>query len=174
MYYLAFPKDSVSRKTLIYATYALESAQTFMMTNTAFQSFATGFGNKHNVDLVRLLWLLIPIINGLGSSFLLLGMPIKYRLLVALIVQVFYAQRIGTRSPRKYLAVLIVLVRHFHLDFSLCIDLKLDSSRLCNLGPQYPSASKSNRPAFSVHSLKKDHGLRRGLVMNYPVSVRDH
>lgn len=68
MYYLAFPRDPVSRKTLIYATYALESAQTFMMTNTAFQSFATDFGNRHNLDVVYLLWFLIPVIGGLGAQ----------------------------------------------------------------------------------------------------------
>lgn len=68
VYYLAFPKDSVMHKTLVYGAFLLEAAQTFLFTSSAFRTFATGFGNPAVLDEVDTLWFSVPIMSGLGTS----------------------------------------------------------------------------------------------------------
>ncbi|PPQ93368.1 hypothetical protein CVT25_014044 [Psilocybe cyanescens] len=96
VYYLAFPKDRVMYKALVYGAFLLEATQTFLFTSSAFRTFATGFGNPAVLDQVDILWFSIPIMSGL----------------VAFIAQAFYAYRITVLAETKYsyLAGLIMLL----------------------------------------------------------------
>lgn len=69
VYYLAFPRDPVRHKALIYGLFLLEAAQTFLLTSSAFRSFATGFGNPNMLDEIDIMWFTVPILGGLGACF---------------------------------------------------------------------------------------------------------
>ncbi|KAF9551720.1 hypothetical protein CPC08DRAFT_768677 [Agrocybe pediades] len=82
MYYLAFPRDPLRNKILVYGVLALEFAQTCLLCHSAFHTFATGYGNMYALDEIGLIWLSVPIMSGI----------------VAFIAQVFYAYRIWILS----------------------------------------------------------------------------
>ncbi|KAF8902563.1 hypothetical protein CPB84DRAFT_1846215 [Gymnopilus junonius] len=56
MYYLAFPQDPLSNKLLAYGIFIFETVQTILLTQTAFRSFAAGFGNLGALDRIGLIW----------------------------------------------------------------------------------------------------------------------
>ncbi|KAF4613077.1 hypothetical protein D9613_011095 [Agrocybe pediades] len=82
MYYLAFPRDPLRNKILVYGVLALEFTQTCLLCHGAFHTFATGYGNMLALDEIGLIWLSVPIMSGI----------------VAFIAQVFYAYRIWILS----------------------------------------------------------------------------
>jgi hypothetical protein len=102
MYYLAFPNDRTSNKTLVYGVYLLDAVQTFLLTRTAFRTFASGFGNLAALDEVDIIWV-SDILSGL----------------IAFLAQAFYAYRIAVLSQKKYLSVLIMLLAFLSLGGSI-------------------------------------------------------
>jgi hypothetical protein len=68
MYHVAFPKDSLNSKVLVYGVYALEIAQTVMSTMTAFHVFATGYGNFAAYNDIWIVWFSVPLMSGIGGS----------------------------------------------------------------------------------------------------------
>lgn len=66
-YYSAFPRDRVLLKVLVYGVFALEVIQTILTTRDAFGIFATGLRDLRALANVRLLWLSIPILGGVGE-----------------------------------------------------------------------------------------------------------
>jgi hypothetical protein len=68
MYYVAFSKDSLKCKVLVYGLYALEIAQTVMSAMTAFHAFATGYGNFAACNDIWIVWFNIPLIRGINTS----------------------------------------------------------------------------------------------------------
>ena len=73
LYAVAFPKDPLRTKVVVYLIYALEVTQTILVTRSTFVAFVYGFGNMHAVDNVGLVWLSVPLLTGVGqpSQFLL-------------------------------------------------------------------------------------------------------
>jgi len=67
MYYLAFPKDPLRNKIVVYTVYVLELLQTVIITTSAFHVFAAGYGNFTFYNGVELAWFSVPIISGLGK-----------------------------------------------------------------------------------------------------------
>lgn len=67
LYYLAFPKDRVGTKAIVYGTYMLESTQTFLFSASAFQVFATNFGSAEILDQVHTFWFAAPMLTGIGT-----------------------------------------------------------------------------------------------------------
>ncbi|KDR68068.1 hypothetical protein GALMADRAFT_146561 [Galerina marginata CBS 339.88] len=94
LYYLAFPDDRIQSKILVYGTYALETVQTILIAQSAFKTFAAGFGNPESLDKVGLLWFTVPLLTGI----------------VAFIAQAFYAYRVSVLAQSKYIAVVIMLL----------------------------------------------------------------
>ncbi|KAF8162618.1 hypothetical protein B0H34DRAFT_692074 [Crassisporium funariophilum] len=94
MYYLAFPKDSLRSKILVYGVYLLEVLQTVLTTQVGFHAFAEGFGNLGSLDEIGLTWLAIPVISGI----------------VAFLAETFYAYRIKILSGSNWVAGFIVLL----------------------------------------------------------------
>ncbi|KAF8999131.1 hypothetical protein BDQ17DRAFT_1361396 [Cyathus striatus] len=64
-YYLAFPKDRLQIKLLVYFILAIQTAQTLICTRDAFIIFAKSFGNVVVLDSVHTLWLSYPIMGGI-------------------------------------------------------------------------------------------------------------
>jgi hypothetical protein len=67
LYYLAFPKDRLSTKCLVYGVYALELVETILVTHDAFAAFGYGYGDLSALTNVGFAWLSIPVMSGLGN-----------------------------------------------------------------------------------------------------------
>ncbi|KAF8950825.1 hypothetical protein BDZ97DRAFT_1892075, partial [Flammula alnicola] len=96
-YCAAFPKDRFLLKTVIYAVYMLESAQTLLLSVDAFKMFAIGFGNSTSFAKLDLHsgWFSIPIMSGIIACF----------------SQGFYTYRIFVVSQSRYIPGVILLGR---------------------------------------------------------------
>ncbi|KAF8192987.1 hypothetical protein BJ912DRAFT_961658 [Pholiota molesta] len=92
-YHIAFSKDRLEVRFLVYGDYLIESLQTFIFTQSAFRTFATGFGDVAILDDVGTVWFSVCVLTGL----------------VAFIAQTFYAYRIKVLSQKPYLAALVML-----------------------------------------------------------------
>jgi len=111
MYYLAFPKDRSVYKVLVSVTYLLEVAQTFLATESAFKTFAFGFGNPAVLDEVGVLWFSAPLMSGM-SAFL---------------SQSFYAYRIYVLAQSYHFSGMIMLLASFSL--AGCIALSVETKK---------------------------------------------
>ncbi|KAF9472082.1 hypothetical protein BDN70DRAFT_887418 [Pholiota conissans] len=108
LYYLAFPRDRVGHKALVYGTYLLESAQTFLFTSSAFKTFAMGFGNPAILDNVDTLWFSMFIMSGL----------------IAFITQTFYAYRVSILGQSIYAAIVITVLAFVQLGGALTLGVQ--------------------------------------------------
>ncbi len=115
LYYLAFPSDIIPLKCLVVAIYALEAAQTFMLTDTAFNTFAYGYGDLEALNTIGTTWVSIAVLGAICESYIdcYLLYRLAYACLVAAacIVQTFYAWRIMMMSGRRRFFVVITSVR---------------------------------------------------------------
>ncbi|KAJ7656107.1 hypothetical protein DFH06DRAFT_1200129 [Mycena polygramma] len=94
LYYEAFPNDRKSTKLLVYGVFLIEAAQTGIVTNAAFDTFAYGFGNVAALTDMHLSWLTIPILSAIVAS----------------VGQTFYAYRVWILSKRIVIPIGIVIV----------------------------------------------------------------
>ncbi|KAL0573535.1 hypothetical protein V5O48_008420 [Marasmius crinis-equi] len=97
-YYTAFPNDNKICQTVVYGVYALEIAQTIMITHDAFQNFVYGFGKVSALDDLQVLWFDTAIMDGV----------------VAFVVQTYFAYRIYLLSRSKIIpgiALFVALVQ---------------------------------------------------------------
>lgn len=67
-YYIAFPRDRLFLKIIVYGVFILEFIQSILTTKDAFGTFANGLGNWIALSRVRLLWFSVPILGGIGES----------------------------------------------------------------------------------------------------------
>jgi len=93
LYYLAFSKDPLKRKILVYSVYTAELVQTILFTTAAVRQFADGFGNFEALNNDGLLWFSAPILSST----------------IACVVQIFYAYRIKILSKSNVIAMLVVV-----------------------------------------------------------------
>ncbi|PPR03487.1 hypothetical protein CVT26_007893 [Gymnopilus dilepis] len=94
MYFLAFPNDPRWTQILVYGVYTAEFVQTILITQTAFRSFAPGFGNIESINEEGNLWFTIPIMSSA----------------IACVVQVFYAYRLRILAQSYIVPVIIVVL----------------------------------------------------------------
>jgi len=66
VYYLASSNDSRRTNALVYGVYLVETIQTFLLSYTAFKTFAAGFGNINAIIDGSILWFSIPIMSSAG------------------------------------------------------------------------------------------------------------
>ena len=66
IYHLAFKKDGIYTRSFVYALYAVETAQTIIATNDAFNTYARNFGNVNILILVQNIWISVPLLTGIG------------------------------------------------------------------------------------------------------------
>jgi hypothetical protein len=66
LYYLAFPNDRVFTKVFVYGLFALETAQTAIISHDEIIFLGVEFANSGQLDLLRLAWLSIPFMESIG------------------------------------------------------------------------------------------------------------
>ncbi|KAJ7760052.1 hypothetical protein DFH07DRAFT_918751 [Mycena maculata] len=93
LYYEAFPKDKLFNKCLVYGIYIVEFVQTMLVTHDAFAIFGYGFGNAESLTNMDFNWLAVPVMSGLGVSF---------------VGQSFYAHRLHNLSKSRMLPIFIL------------------------------------------------------------------
>ncbi|PBK58813.1 hypothetical protein ARMSODRAFT_946100 [Armillaria solidipes] len=94
LYYLAFPKDRIFIKYLVYGVYIAEFIQTMLLTHDAFASFGYGFGDLETLTEVRFGWLTVPI---MGAAAACVG-------------HAFYAYRIFILSKSRIVPAFVIFV----------------------------------------------------------------
>ena len=67
-------------KAVVFVLFALELAQTLMVTSDTYSIFATGFSNFAGLDNLHLLPVTLPILGGIGVFPLI---PLSYSLIVS-------------------------------------------------------------------------------------------
>ena len=120
IYYLAFPNNPLQMKLLVYAVYVAEMVQAIILARMAYVQFAAGFGNFDALDAIPvILWFGVPILSSIGMYHPLLGhlSLLTSILLVAAVVQIFYAYRIKLLAESYLIPSVVVLVSFFmHLE----------------------------------------------------------
>ncbi|KAH8833921.1 hypothetical protein DL96DRAFT_1755894 [Flagelloscypha sp. PMI_526] len=94
LYYLAFPKDNLFVKILVYSLVLIETLQTVMMMHDAVIVFGFGFGDPEGLIKVHLSWFSVPILS----------------VVVSTIVQTFFVWRIWVLSHSILLPLLIEII----------------------------------------------------------------
>ncbi|KAF8996705.1 hypothetical protein BDQ17DRAFT_1249469, partial [Cyathus striatus] len=67
LYYLAFPKDPLHNKIMVYIVFILETIQSAMLGRDAYVTFAEGFGNPNAVNNIHLEWFTLPFLGSIGK-----------------------------------------------------------------------------------------------------------
>ncbi|KIP04366.1 hypothetical protein PHLGIDRAFT_199838 [Phlebiopsis gigantea 11061_1 CR5-6] len=93
-YYIAFPNDRWFPKTLVYSVYALDTAQTIIVTNDVFNVYAKNFGNTVMLDSIGTEWLAVPILTSIVSCT----------------VQMYYGFRLKILSRSRVLMAVVYVV----------------------------------------------------------------
>ncbi|ESK85585.1 hypothetical protein Moror_9999, partial [Moniliophthora roreri MCA 2997] len=105
LYWTAFPNDDLLSQTLVYGLYLLETAQTVLLTRDAFKAFVFGFGNAVSLAKVHNLWFNTYFLDAL----------------VALVFQVYFANRIRLLLPKsKVIPGIIVLLSFAQFASGIC------------------------------------------------------
>jgi len=80
LYYLAFPKDPLYARTLVYFLYILEFAQTVLVVIEVYGMFTKNFMDPYVFDRVGILWP-VPPLTAIGASSLKLLSHVHLRML---------------------------------------------------------------------------------------------
>ena len=67
IYHLAFKDDGRYTRALVYTLFVLETAQTIIATNDAFNTYARNFGDTDILVRIQLIWLSIPVLTGISE-----------------------------------------------------------------------------------------------------------
>jgi hypothetical protein len=67
-YYLAFPKDRLYVKALVYSLFVVETLQTILNSHDLFKMYGEGFGNPAALEDLHFSWFSIPILSGIGMG----------------------------------------------------------------------------------------------------------
>lgn len=68
MYYLSFPKDRWTTKFLVYSVFLIDTAQTIIVTNDAFNTYAEHYGQLDALTAIQNEWLAVPVFSGIGEK----------------------------------------------------------------------------------------------------------
>ena len=80
LYYLAFPRDPLYARTLVYFLYILEFAQTVLVVVEVYGIFTKNFMDPYVFDRVGILWP-VPPLTAIGASSLKLLSHVHPRML---------------------------------------------------------------------------------------------
>ncbi|KAJ7436889.1 hypothetical protein B0H11DRAFT_2294622 [Mycena galericulata] len=94
LYYQAFPKDPLPKKSLVYSVYTLMVVETVLLTHDAFARFGYGFLSLAAIVSTDLGWLDVPVMSGL----------------ISFIAQSFYAYRVHVLSKSWWIPLLILVM----------------------------------------------------------------
>ncbi|KAJ8092666.1 hypothetical protein PM082_006994 [Marasmius tenuissimus] len=94
LYYLAFPRDRRSVKTLVYSLLVLDFVQIVVVTNDIFIKYSLEFTNVQGLWAMRHAWFSIPMMSAINATA----------------VQLFFAHRITMLSESKSLGLLVAIM----------------------------------------------------------------
>ncbi|KAF9555077.1 hypothetical protein CPC08DRAFT_147295 [Agrocybe pediades] len=123
MYYVAFPRDPLRNKIIVYSIYVLELLQTVIITASAFHVFASGYGNFSYYNGIELAWFSVPLITGV----------------VAFLAEIFYAYRIQLLSESYWVSGIIIFLAFVQLGGAIASAVVLKQAVLFSnlLGPHF-------------------------------------
>lgn len=122
-YYIAFPKDRLLAKVVVYTIFVLEIVQTGIVSHDIFFSLGSAFNDANAVDAIRTNWWSIPVSGGTCTHFPFLttqgALTDKYSL-AGFIGQLFFSYRIWMMSEKRVRgAPLIIGVVSIETNFKL-------------------------------------------------------
>jgi hypothetical protein len=100
--------------------YAAEMVQVIIFARMSYIQFAVGYGNLDALDAIPvILWFGVPILSSIGISFWPRVAHLLTSILVAAVVQIFYAYRIKILSESYPIPSTVVLVNFasMHLEW---------------------------------------------------------
>ena len=112
LFHLAFSKDRVYMKCLVYGIYFLEFVQSVLIVETGFRTFVTSYGDVQVFNRIETVWLSVPILTAIGT-FHFVGHE-RLTLIChqdTFFVQGFYAHRISILARSKKIAAVIIVKR---------------------------------------------------------------
>ncbi|KAK0433695.1 hypothetical protein EV421DRAFT_1909890 [Armillaria borealis] len=119
IYYISFPKDNLTSKTVVYLLWLAETLQAATNIYYTFDTFCYDFGNLSGLDDVHITWLTIPILSGF----------------VGCIAQLFYAWRMYKFSKKtRWLCVILSVIAFTQFAAAICDGIQVrNSGRYSNL-----------------------------------------
>ncbi|ESK87191.1 hypothetical protein Moror_5862 [Moniliophthora roreri MCA 2997] len=156
LYWTAFPNDDLLTQTLVYGLYLLETAQTISLTHGASQPFVLGFAaDPASLTKVRNLWLDTYVLDAL----------------VALVFQVYFANRIHTLLPRSKIipgTIVLLSLTQFASGIAAAITLKTMKSFAPDLSTPW-----SPIPAYIWNASNTTADILIAVTMVYALSQLD-
>jgi len=176
LFHLAFPKDPLRNKILVYTVFILELTQTIIITDSAFNVFAIGYGDFRYYNNIDIAWFSVPIITGLGAVFVPLhpqsfvfirSPPCGFIRTVAFVAEGFYAYRISVLARSYWVAGLILFVSIFSssTDGLVCDVHSISKLAFVQLGGAIASAIVLKHAHQFTHLLGKDYSIAAGVSL---------
>jgi len=152
LYYLAFPRDPLYARTLVYFLYILEFAQTVLVVVEVYGMFTKNFMDPYVFDRVGILWP-VPPLTAIGASSLncyhMCTQWCSPRPLAAtLLAQCYYAFRIKTVTGSVKIPIIIVVVSSAIRRRSIAISHYGIQLSICQLGGSIGVASQARYYKF--------------------------
>ncbi|PFH47743.1 hypothetical protein AMATHDRAFT_66966 [Amanita thiersii Skay4041] len=118
-YYMAFPKDKLSIKLMVYGIFLLDVIQTVLATHDVFAIFAIGYGMISSLHDIHLIWLTVPILGGLAGCAGQLFFAYRIMLISEsiLIAGITAALSICTLSAAIYTGIQVYLAKELSVVF---------------------------------------------------------
>ncbi|PBK82097.1 hypothetical protein ARMGADRAFT_741851 [Armillaria gallica] len=113
IYYMSFPNDNLTSKTVVYLLWLAETVQIVSNTIDTFDMFCTNFGNVSGLDDIRLIWFNINILCGF----------------VGCIAQLFYTWRMYKFSKKaRWLCIILSVIAFTQFGASICCGIEVRNS----------------------------------------------
>ncbi|KAK0216501.1 hypothetical protein EDD85DRAFT_869975 [Armillaria nabsnona] len=110
IYYISFPKDNLTSKTVVYLLWLTETVQTATNIYYTFDTFCYDFGNLSGLDDVSIIWFTIPILCGF----------------VGCTAQLFYAWRMYKFSKKaRWLCIIISVIAFTQFTGAICCGIEV-------------------------------------------------
>ncbi|KIM49811.1 hypothetical protein M413DRAFT_21948 [Hebeloma cylindrosporum] len=117
MYSLAFPKDRVYMRCLVYGVYFLQLVQSVLVIKTGYWIFVTSFGDVAVFDRIDMLWLSVPVISSISTC----------------LIQGFYAHRISILAQSKKMPGVIVALSFIQLGGGIAVGVHAQLKKFYSL-----------------------------------------
>ncbi|PBK82084.1 hypothetical protein ARMGADRAFT_947084 [Armillaria gallica] len=113
IYYISFPKDTLTSKTVVYLLWVTETVQTATNIHYAFDTFCYDFGNLSGLDDVHLACFIVPVLSGF----------------VGCIAQLFYAWRMYKFSKKaRWLCITLSVIAFTQFGAAICCGIEIRNS----------------------------------------------
>ncbi|KAK0234823.1 hypothetical protein EDD85DRAFT_845475 [Armillaria nabsnona] len=113
IYYISFPEDNLTSKTVVYVLWLTETVQTATNIYYTFDTFCYNFGNLSGLDDVNITWFTIIILSGF----------------VGCIAQLFYAWRMYKFSKKaRWLCIILSVIAFTQFAAAICCGIQVRNS----------------------------------------------